>query len=194
MADNLEPQSTDPTTDPTLEPSPEAAAESETEDGAAEASPENNGDDAGSGDGASDDQASADPASTDQASASSTPAAVAVAERGPGGISPELLADPYGEEILDISAADFEALLSDHADVIGYFREGEIVHAKVLRVTDSMVILEFGFKSEGAVPLDEFKDRDAIEPGRNASTPMMSTVTPPLIFRASIPSTGSSAS
>ena len=37
--------------------------------------------------------------------------------------------------------------------------------------------------------------RSAIcEPGRNASTPMMSTVTPPLIFRASIPSTGSSAS
>ena len=148
MTDNPDPQSPDPTS--------EAAAESETEDGATEESPENNSDDAGSGDNASD----------AQASASSAPAAVAVAERGPGGISPELLADPYGEEILDISAADFEALLSDHADVMGDFREGEIVHAKVLRVTDSMVILEFGFKSEGAVPLDEFKDRDAIEPGQ----------------------------
>ena len=148
MTDNRDPQSPDPTS--------EAATESETEDGATEESPENNSDDAGSGDNASD----------AQASASSAPAAVAVAERGPGGISPELLADPYGEEILDISAADFEALLSDHADVMGDFREGEIVHAKVLRVTDSMVILEFGFKSEGAVPLDEFKDRDAIEPGQ----------------------------
>ena len=49
---------------------------------------------------------------------------------------------------------------------MGDVREGEIVHAKVLRVTESMVILEFGFKSEGAVPLDEFKDRDAIEPGQ----------------------------
>ena len=150
MIDNPEPQSTDPTTDP----SPEAAAESETEGVAAEAPPENNSDDAGSGDSASNGQASA-------------PAAVAVAERGPGGISPELLADPYGEEILDISAADFEALLSDHADVMGDFREGEIVQAKVLRVTDSMVILEFGFKSEGSVPLDEFKDRDEIEPGQS---------------------------
>ena len=148
MTDNPDPQSPDPTS--------EAATESETEDGATEESPENNSDDAGSGDNASD----------AQASASSAPAAVAVAERGPDGISPELLADPYGEEILDISAADFEALLSDHADVMGDFREGEIVHAKVLRVTDSMVILEFGFKSEGAVPLDEFKDRDAIEPGQ----------------------------
>jgi len=98
--------------------------------------------------------------------AASAPAAVAVAEEAPGGISPELLSDPYGEEILDISSADFEALLSDHADLIGDFREGEIVHAKVLRVTESMVILEFGFKSEGAVPLDEFKDRDTIEAGQ----------------------------
>ena len=152
MTNNLDPQSPDPIS----EAPAEAPPESETEDGAAEGSPENNSDDAGSGDKASD----------AQAAASSAPVAVGVAERGPGGISPELLADPYGEEILDISAADFEALLSDHADVMGDFREGEIVHAKVLRVTDSMVILEFGFKSEGAVPLDEFKDRDAIEPGQ----------------------------
>ena len=124
------------------DPTSEAAAESESEAGADQATPD------------------------DQASASSTSAAVTVAEKPPGGISPELLADPYGEEILDISAADFETLLSDHADVMGDFREGEIVHAKVLRVTDSMVILEFGFKSEGAVPLDEFKDRDGIEPGQ----------------------------
>ena len=152
MTDNPDPQSPDPISEaPT-----EAPPESETEDGAAEGSPENNSDDAGSNDKASD----------AQAAASSAPVAVGVAERVPGGISPELLADPYGEEILDISAADFEALLSDHADVMGDFREGEIVHAKVLRVTDSMVILEFGFKSEGAVPLDEFKDRDAIEPGQ----------------------------
>ena len=122
------------------DPTSEAAAESESEAGADQATPD------------------------DQASASSTSAAVA--EKPPGGISPELLADPYGEEILDISAADFETLLSDHADVMGDFREGEIVHAKVLRVTDSVVILEFGFKSEGAVPLDEFKDRDGIEPGQ----------------------------
>ncbi|MCH7933526.1 MAG: 30S ribosomal protein S1 [Gemmatimonadetes bacterium] len=148
MTDNPDLQSPDPTS--------EAATENETEDGAPEASPLNDSDNAASGDNAS----------NGQASASSAKAAVAIAEKGPGGISPELLADPYGEEVLDISAADFEALLSDHADVMGDFREGEIVHAKVLRVTDSMVILEFGFKSEGAVPLDEFKDHDAIEPGQ----------------------------
>ena len=111
-------------------------------------------------------------ASSDAAEATSPPdlssTEIAVADAPtPGGISPELLADPYGEEVLDVSAADFEALLSEHADVMGDFREGEIVNAKVLRVTDSMVILEFGFKSEGAVPLDEFKNRTGIEAGQD---------------------------
>ena len=148
MTNNPDPQSPDPTSEA------ESAGDSESdfEAGATETSPPNDSDDAVSGDTASNGQA--------------TTGALTVAEKGPGGISPELLADPYGEEILDISAADFEALLSDHADVMGDFREGEIVHAKVLRVTDSMVILEFGFKSEGAVPLDEFKDRDGIEAGQ----------------------------
>jgi small subunit ribosomal protein S1 len=36
--------------------------------------------------------------------------------------------------------------------------EGEIVKSKVLRITDQAVILDVGFKSEGSVPLDEFKD------------------------------------
>ncbi len=115
--------------------------------------------------------ASDDPEASAEVAASETnggaaDAAIAVAAAAAEGISPELVADPYGEEKLDVSAADFEVLLSQHADAMGDFREGEIVNAKVLRVTDSMVILEFGFKSEGAVALDEFKDRDAIEPGQ----------------------------
>jgi len=74
------------------------------------------------------------------------------------GISPELFNDPYGEEQLDTSKEEFEAMLSKFSGEFQDFREGEIVNAKVLRVTSSSVILEFGFKSEGAVPLDEFKE------------------------------------
>ncbi len=76
----------------------------------------------------------------------------------PEGISPELIHDPYGEEKLDTSKAEFEALLAQFSGDFQDFREGEIVKAKVLRVTDTAVILEFGFKSEGSVALDEFKD------------------------------------
>ncbi|MEJ2541577.1 MAG: 30S ribosomal protein S1 [Gemmatimonadota bacterium] len=74
------------------------------------------------------------------------------------GISPELIYDPYGEEELDIPRSDFESLLEEHQSDFQHIREGEIVEAQVLRVTDSAVILEFGFKSEGSVAQDEFKD------------------------------------
>src|SRR3989441_1246299 len=43
--------------------------------------------------------------------------------------------------------------------------EGEIVKSKVLRVTDTAVILDVGFKSEGAVPIDEFKDAHSLKEG-----------------------------
>ena len=85
----------------------------------------------------------------------------------PGEISPELFNDPYGEEVLDVSRDDFEAMLSEHQTARGDIREGQVVQARVLRTTESSVILEFGFKSEGAVPLEEFKDPDAIEPGQD---------------------------
>ena len=43
--------------------------------------------------------------------------------------------------------------------------EGEIVKSKVLRVTENAVILDVGFKSEGSVPLDEFKDPQSLKEG-----------------------------
>jgi len=76
----------------------------------------------------------------------------------PEGHSPELYYDTYGEESLSTSKSEFERLLLEFSGDFGGFREGEIVNATVLRVTDSVVILEFGFKSEGAVALDEFKE------------------------------------
>ncbi|HET9948001.1 MAG TPA: 30S ribosomal protein S1 [Longimicrobiales bacterium] len=81
-----------------------------------------------------------------------------------GRISPELYEDPYGEEQLDTSKEEFEALLAKFSGDFQDFREGEIVEATVVRVTDTSVILEFGFKSEGAVALDEFKEPP--EPGQ----------------------------
>ena len=90
---------------------------------------------------------------------------VAVAEVTNEGISPELVLDPYGEEEMDISRDDFEALLEEFGGEMQNAREGEIVNARVLSLSDSSVILEFGFKSEGSVPLDEFKDPESLSPG-----------------------------
>jgi len=78
------------------------------------------------------------------------------------GTSDELHMDPYGEEQLDITRDEFAQLLEEREDEIGEFREGEIVNAQVLRKTETAAILEFGFKSEGSVPLDEFKDEPEV--------------------------------
>src|SRR5437667_9247227 len=43
--------------------------------------------------------------------------------------------------------------------------EGEIVKAKVQSVRDNVVVLDIGFKSEGTVPLEEFKDMPDLKPG-----------------------------
>ena len=75
------------------------------------------------------------------------------------GTSPELHTDPYGEEQLDMSREEFEKLLGEYAEDLQDIREGEIVQAKVLHVTENAVVLEFGFKSEGSVALDEFKEQ-----------------------------------
>src|SRR5918912_4416286 len=63
--------------------------------------------------------------------------------------------DLYDEDYTD---QDYEQMLSMYEGTVSQIVEGEIVKSKVLRVTDNAVILDVGFKSEGSVPLDEFKE------------------------------------
>ena len=67
--------------------------------------------------------------------------------------------DLYDENYSD---ADYESMLSMYEGTMAQIVEGEIVKSKVLRITDNAVILDVGFKSEGSVPLDEFKDRPEV--------------------------------
>jgi small subunit ribosomal protein S1 len=50
---------------------------------------------------------------------------------------------------------DYEHLLEDYSHFAPP-AEGEILEGKVLKVTDKEVIVDFGYKSEGLVPLDQF--------------------------------------
>src|SRR4030095_14296165 len=43
--------------------------------------------------------------------------------------------------------------------------EGEIVKSRVLDIRDNMVVLDIGFKSEGTIPLEEFKDMPDLKAG-----------------------------
>ena len=63
--------------------------------------------------------------------------------------------DLYDETYSD---SDYETMLSMYEGTMAQIVEGEIVKSKVLRITDNAVILDVGFKSEGSVPLDEFKE------------------------------------
>src|SRR3954471_6936126 len=65
----------------------------------------------------------------------------------------------------EYSADEYEAMLEMYDDTLSNIEEGEIVKARVLRVTDKAVILDLGFKSEGAVTRDEFKDPDSLQIG-----------------------------
>ncbi len=74
---------------------------------------------------------------------------------------------PVRQDLYDEGYSDqeYQQMLQLYEGTLQSIQEGEIVRSKVLRVTESHVILDVGFKSEGAVPIDEFKDPSAIEPG-----------------------------
>ncbi|MFW6090086.1 MAG: 30S ribosomal protein S1, partial [Gemmatimonadota bacterium] len=76
-----------------------------------------------------------------------------------GGMSVEDL------ELGEYADDEFEQMLEMYDDTLSDIVEGEIVKATVLRTTDTAVILDVGFKSEGAVPLDEFRDPEQLQPG-----------------------------
>jgi len=76
------------------------------------------------------------------------------------GIRPDL----FDEE--DYSLDEYEEMLAMYEDTLGDITEGEIVDAEVLRKTENAVILDVGFKSEGRVDLEEFREPDEIEIGQ----------------------------
>jgi len=65
----------------------------------------------------------------------------------------------------EYSADEIAKMTELYEGTLSNIEEGEIVKSKVLRVTDAAVILDVGFKSEGAVPIDEFKDPHSLKEG-----------------------------
>ncbi|MEE8192668.1 MAG: 30S ribosomal protein S1 [Gemmatimonadales bacterium] len=70
--------------------------------------------------------------------------------------------DLYDEEYSD---EEYQQMLELYEGTLQSIQEGEIIRSKVLRVTESHVILDVSFKSEGAVSIDEFKDPASIKAG-----------------------------
>jgi small subunit ribosomal protein S1 len=58
----------------------------------------------------------------------------------------------------EYSSEEFDQMVAMYSGTLESIEEGEIVKAKVLEVRENLVVLDIGFKSEGAVPIEEFKD------------------------------------
>src|ERR1041384_8183115 len=65
----------------------------------------------------------------------------------------------------EYSSDEIAKMTQLYEGTLSNIEEGEIVKSKVLRVTDTAVILDVGFKSEGAVAIDEFKDPKSLKEG-----------------------------
>ena len=74
-------------------------------------------------------------------------------------LRPEL----YDED--DYSADELEAMMAMYNGTMASIDEGEIVSATVLEIRDNLVILDVGFKSEGAIPVEEFRDLPDLKAG-----------------------------
>jgi len=63
----------------------------------------------------------------------------------------------------DFSMEDFAAILAAHEqNNRSEISENEVVKGRVIKITDQAVIIDVGFKSEGIVPLSEFKEGDTV--------------------------------
>src|SRR5690242_21400169 len=73
--------------------------------------------------------------------------------------TPEL----YDKE--DYSQDEIKSMMEMYNGTMASIEEGEIVKSRVLDIRDNMVVLDIGFKSEGTIPLEEFKDLPDLKAG-----------------------------
>jgi small subunit ribosomal protein S1 len=69
----------------------------------------------------------------------------------------------YDED--EYSSAEYDRMLEMYNGTLASIDEGEIVKSRVLEIRENLVVLDIGFKSEGTIPLEEFKDMPDLKPG-----------------------------
>src|SRR5215217_7293588 len=81
-------------------------------------------------------------------------------------LRPEL----YDED--DYSPDELESMMAMYNGTMASIEEGEIVKSRVLDIRDNMVVLDIGFKSEGTIPLEEFKDMPDLKAVHEVGVPL----------------------
>ena len=77
-----------------------------------------------------------------------------------GNVSVEELEKPEYDQ------AQFDEFMALYEESISGIKEGQIVKGTVVSIGPSEVMVDIGFKSEGAVPIKEFSDSESIEKGQ----------------------------
>jgi small subunit ribosomal protein S1 len=65
----------------------------------------------------------------------------------------------------EYSSVEYDRMLEMYNGTLASIDEGEIVKSKVLEIRENLVVLDIGFKSEGTIPLEEFKDMPDLKVG-----------------------------
>jgi small subunit ribosomal protein S1 len=65
----------------------------------------------------------------------------------------------------EFTSDEYERMLELYNGTLASIEEGEIVKATVLEIRENLVVLDIGFKSEGTIPLEEFKDMPELKAG-----------------------------
>ncbi|MBI3586860.1 MAG: S1 RNA-binding domain-containing protein, partial [Ignavibacteriales bacterium] len=65
----------------------------------------------------------------------------------------------------EYSDAELKELTKLYESTMGSINEGEIIKGRVVHIAESSVIVDIGFKSEGAIPITEFPNIKDIKVG-----------------------------
>jgi small subunit ribosomal protein S1 len=160
--------------------------ESPVTDSADEPAPDTGGDDAVQ-------KTAPDAYDADEAAEPAVEGETPAADEG-GETTPEAAPEEAAEEAPAKKQAAVATIVSDEdLDEMGYSREeydqmaemyestlrsideGELVQGTVLSVTDSEVMVDIGFKSEGRIPIEEFTEPEVLKPGVEVSVLLEAT-------------------
>ncbi len=70
--------------------------------------------------------------------------------------------------VIDDSGLDYDMLMEAYKSSFKNLEEGEVINGNVLKVTETHVVIDVGFKSEGLIPIEEFRQEDGtveVKPG-----------------------------
>jgi small subunit ribosomal protein S1 len=115
-------------------------------------------------------EAEAPAAAPDEASspeAEEQAVAIAVEKKAPAQTRPEETEEYWQmlDEGIEYGKEEYNQMLDMYNSTMSKIEEGQVIEGKILRISDTHVVLDIGFKSEGTIQLEEFKNKEELNVG-----------------------------